>query len=138
MPGRPHEVGWMSRYDIVCPSILPCDDPCLPCTQLHLLQWFAQRGHRVLFINPPLRWLADYAQLPRRPAGRAAATAWRQPPRELAPNFWRYTPPPTVPLNRIGERRTFHALLRVNQALYRNGIHGAMARLGMQRPLLWI
>jgi glycosyltransferase involved in cell wall biosynthesis len=125
--------------DVVCVSELSCDNPWLPVAQAHIMRQFALGGDRVLFVNPPLRWLADYRQLRRdRSARIKATTLWRQAPRQSQHNFREYTPPPLVPLNRVRQRLVYRAILRLNQAIYRAAVRAAMARIGMTRPLLWI
>jgi glycosyltransferase involved in cell wall biosynthesis len=126
-----------NKYDIICVSGLDWDHPTMPCTQLHLMRQFAARGHRVFFVNPPLRWLNEFKQTRTDARLRHKLMGWRNGFVQAGPNFYSFTPPPQVPLNRLNQPKVYQAVLRFNQLTFMSALRRALKPFELERPLLW-
>jgi len=99
---------------------------------------FAAMGHRVFFVNPPLRWLNEFKEARTEPWLRRKFTAWRKGFVEVEPNFFSFTPPPQIPQNRIKQPKAYEMVLRFNQKTFTSSLRRALKPYKVERPLLWI
>jgi glycosyltransferase involved in cell wall biosynthesis len=107
--------------DIVYFSSIPWDF--LRQRPQHLVSRLAAT-HRILFIDPPRSPLL----LPAR-----VFLSWRSSLREMAPNLYRCSPPPTLPLKNVSMMCN-----RLSYRLVRRAVHRHLDHLGFTEPLLWI
>jgi glycosyltransferase involved in cell wall biosynthesis len=97
--------------------------------QRFMLQ-FARQGNRVLYVETQYHWVTYFRQFKRQ---------WRRVylfllgPRKVAPNLFIYTPPLLLPAFQI-----FPWLAKVNNFALAFFLRSAMARVGIERPLLWL
>jgi ubiquinone/menaquinone biosynthesis C-methylase UbiE/glycosyltransferase involved in cell wall biosynthesis len=125
-------------HDIVCVSVMDWDWPFWT-SRHHLMNELARRN-RVLFVDPPLTFATDYLNARRDPRLARKLTGWTRHGglRRAQPNLLTWSPPPGIPFNRVSSRAPFEALLRINQQVFQAGLRRTLARLGIQRPILWV
>lgn len=124
--------------DWVCISVLDWNHPTLNSTQAALAHNLAARGHRVFFVNPPLRWLTDFKQTRSYKWLRQKLTGWRKGFVPVSPNFYGFTPPPHLPQNRLPAARLYEAVSGFNRLTFLSSLRRALAPYNVQRPILWI
>jgi len=95
----------------------------------HLASLFSQRN-RVLFVEmalSPANLLKD--------AGTTMShwKDWTRGVREIQPNLFLYTAPPTLPMG-----RSFLSINMLNQHFIFRSVNKAMRRVGMNKPIFWI
>jgi SAM-dependent methyltransferase/glycosyltransferase involved in cell wall biosynthesis len=128
----------LSDRDIVCVSVMDWDWPFWTSRQ-HLMTEFA-RTNRVLYVDPPLTIASDYlgARHDARLGRKLRRTLRGDQPREVADNLRVWSPPPTIPFNRITNRALFASVLAFNQRIFRTSLRRTLQALGVRDPLLWV
>lgn len=101
----------------------------LPTRKHRFARWWAEGGHRVLYVEQQMHWLGWLADV-RRQFGRA--WRWLRGPRQIAPNLWVYTLPPVLPFFQMSG-----AVNRLNNALLLPILRAQIKRLGFRAPVLW-
>ncbi len=127
-----------SSNDIICISILDWNHPTLIHAVGQIMERFAKQGQRVFFVNQPLRWLNDYKQIRKESWLRRKLIDWRKGFVEVSPNFYSFTPPPILPLNRIKSRRIYNIFLNLNSRLFRASLKRALKPCHVIDPIVWI
>jgi 2-polyprenyl-3-methyl-5-hydroxy-6-metoxy-1,4-benzoquinol methylase/glycosyltransferase involved in cell wall biosynthesis len=105
----------------------------------HLMQEFSQRS-RVLFVDPPMTYASDYLGARRDPRLRGKLTRLTRGERlrEVRENLLVWTPPPTIPFNRVASRFVFDRLLSLNQKVFRTSLRHTLQQLGIRDHVLWV
>jgi len=128
----------INKHDIICISILDWNHPTLSTLQGHIMRRLAAQGQRVFFVNQPLRWLNDYKSARHDSWLRQKLTAWRKGFVKIEPNFYSFTPPPQIPLNRLKSPQSYRAVLNLNASFFRAALKKALKPYGVDKPILWI
>lgn len=122
----------------MCVSIMDWDWPFWTSRQ-HLMRQLARRN-RVLFVDPPLTYASDYLGARSDPRLRHKLTSWCRHGglTKRSENLLVWSPPPSIPFNRVKNRLLFQRLLDFNQAIFRESLRRTVDRVGFRRPILWI
>jgi glycosyltransferase involved in cell wall biosynthesis len=118
-------------YDVVLLYAPPWDGP-TRFSKHHLARWFAEHGHRVLYVEAPLT-----------PLGlRRGRSFWRefrqtfQPPRRVADHLWVRRHLLSVPYHAASRLTETRMANRLGQRLLAPVIRRDLRRLGFQRPVV--
>ena len=121
----------LKTRDIVCLSLTPWET-LLPSTVHYLMREFS-RHHRILFVDHPLTFKDCWSQ---RLNSRWYRTMGLRPRLREAGRLHVLTPPAITSSAMPG--RFFDLAMEASARMVAKSIRGAMAELGMRRPLLWI
>ncbi len=116
-----------STLDFVILSTQDWDS--LPTRKHRFARWWAEGGHRVLYVEQQMHWLGWLADV-RRQFSRV--WRWLRGPRQIAPNLWVFTLPPVLPFFQMSG-----AINRLNNALLLPILRAQVKRLGFRAPVLW-
>lgn len=125
------------KPDIVCISVLDWNHPTISTVQGNIMRRLAAAGQRIFYVNQPLRWLTDYKLVRQDEWRRNKLTEWRKGFVEIEPNFYSFTPPPLIPLNRFRDGKTYRAVLTLNCSIFRKALKEALKPFKVQYPILW-
>ncbi|MHB8993005.1 MAG: methyltransferase domain-containing protein [Chloroflexota bacterium] len=130
--------GPLSGHDIVCVSVMDWDWPFWTSRQ-QLMSRLAHRN-RVLFVDPPLTFASDYLGSPRDPRLRRKLVSWLRNGgiTRRGENLLSWSPPPSIPFNRIRSRSLFDGILSLNQGVFRQALRRTLERQGFRHPILWV
>ncbi|MGE5620246.1 MAG: methyltransferase domain-containing protein [Sphingomonadaceae bacterium] len=128
----------LSGHDLVCVSVMDWDWPFWTSRQ-QLMSRLA-RTNRVLFVDPPLTFASDYLGIRSDLRLRRKLHNWVRNGgiSRRGEGLLTWSPPPSIPFNRIRNRRVFDGLLDLNQRVFRLALLRTMDRLGFRKPILWV
>lgn len=126
-----------SKRDILCISVLDWNHPTITTVQGIIMRRLAAEGQRIFYVNQPLRWLKDYKLIWNDSWRRQKLTRWRKGFVEIEPNFYSFTPPPLLPLNRFKHEKSYRTVLNLNSVIFRNALKKALKPFKVENPVLW-
>ncbi len=123
--------------DVVCISVMDWDHP-FQSSRHHLMRELSRRN-RLLFVDASSNPVDAYRG---RREGRFQRKlgAWRghDNPRQVEGKIWVWTPPPVLPMGRLGPAWLFEGAYRFNHWAFRRGLMRVARQLAFNEPILWI
>ncbi len=115
------------RLDILILSIQDWD--ALPTRKHRFARWWAEQGHRVIYVEQPMHWAGWLVDL-RNQFDRL--WRWLKGPRQIAPNLWLFTLPLVIPFFQMWE-----PINRLNMLFLRAVLRVVLRHMGFSSPVLW-